>query len=439
MRKKYWWFTFVELVVVIVILAILSTIGFTEYESYLSSGRDTKRIAELRGLQQSLANYSLNTKLPLPNDAVKILASGNLISYHGDISDTIVKNIGFKWQVFDTELSIFPIYVLSKNRKDFQLMSFLEDKSSLFAAAPSAHAFTDYQNLTPKTIGKPLWVFLDSDTSIPLHRIVAGGNTDYDIVSWTWSFQIYFSDRNIFSTQSEDIMRILPDQSCKRLLEMWKSQGSGIYTISPTWSGKLRVYCDMRTDGGGWTLLVNNDNSDDESVSSTDCKPRLSWYAGHSCWNIQTSEDFSIHADGISFQELAFVWYKGMFSNILTYQYMKWDHLQVIPPDETFESDLADSWDNTLSGLESKNNLRCQTWYDPHYITLHYGDGVFEPHTAFQFALSGTEREFSFIDDGNSAVWNTYGLDDYQDSDGWCSDHWNPKQYRGYSAYIMVR
>jgi len=47
MRQNKSGFTFVELIVVLVIIAILSTIGFTVDESYLSTGRDTKRIIQL--------------------------------------------------------------------------------------------------------------------------------------------------------------------------------------------------------------------------------------------------------------------------------------------------------------------------------------------------------------------------------------------------------
>lgn len=50
---------------------------------------------------------------------------------------------------------MYPVYSISRSRKDFQIMSFLEEKSSLQASTPSAYA-ADYYVLHPHTLGTPL-------------------------------------------------------------------------------------------------------------------------------------------------------------------------------------------------------------------------------------------------------------------------------------------
>lgn len=46
--------------------------------------------------------------------------------------------------------------------------------------------------------------------------------------------------------------------SCQAILNAGESTGSGMYWIYPSGSTGINVYCDMTDDGGGWTLVLQN-------------------------------------------------------------------------------------------------------------------------------------------------------------------------------------
>jgi len=256
MKNSKKWFTLVELVVAITIIAILSAIWFISYTGYLSTWRDTNRITQLSDIREWLELYSISSRLPIPSDAIDITANGWVYAYQGNLDSDIISLIWYQWGWIDSQYNTFPVYMLADNRKDFQLMSFLSEPQSL-SIFPNAYAeISDYSLLSPYTIWAPIGILLDEDTTRPLHL-------DPDIFS-QWEYDIITDTQDIFAVKSQTetiesssdaLASLITNQSCKRILEMWKATGSKQYVINPTGNQDIRVYCDMETDGGGWTFF----------------------------------------------------------------------------------------------------------------------------------------------------------------------------------------
>ncbi len=165
-HKKYtYWFTLVELIVVVTILAILATIGFVSYSSYLISVRDSNRLSQLVSIHDGLKLYSTTANLPVPQESVEIRANGELIAYQWVAWSNTLETIEFsKWGKDPKDGSYFSYY-LTKNRANFQLLAHLEESDlALTPASLKAYA-NEYDSRIPAVYGSKLGVITDENNT----------------------------------------------------------------------------------------------------------------------------------------------------------------------------------------------------------------------------------------------------------------------------------
>lgn len=184
-------FTLVELIVVITIVWILSTVGFISYSGYLAGARDSNRYSQMTKLSDSLQVYAARKSLPLPDNYIEITASGTTIAYQGYVGTDVLETIDYTNGGKDPKDDSFFTYFLSRDRKSLQLLAFMEESVAFTPGITESYA-ADYSTRYPVTYGNKLWVLTDVNNT-PVQEIssVIGS---LDVFSTTLTLKSFLSD-----------------------------------------------------------------------------------------------------------------------------------------------------------------------------------------------------------------------------------------------------
>lgn len=265
MLKK--WFTLVELIVVVTILAILATIGFVAYSGYLLEARDSNRIAALTSISDGFELHKAKAKLKLPDNNVSVKSDGKLIGWQWYIGSTVLESIGYSKGWVDPLDGQYYSYFLTSNKKNYQFLAFLEKKETLEIQDFDAKVVgkvkaenIDYYDRYPKLYGKGLWIMTNASKT-PLQEVDEIVRLWYlDILTTTGSYIAYYNDEYKIEGDHTVLSTLSPYASCARMKDfLWKSV-SGIYEINPSGvaGNWYNVYCEMQLWWGGWTLIATS-------------------------------------------------------------------------------------------------------------------------------------------------------------------------------------
>lgn len=255
-------FTLVELIVIVTILVILSTVAFISYSNYLLWARDSNRLTQLVSIHDGLEVYSVKRELPLPDSNIRIQsdATGSVILwYQWYVWASILEWINFSKGWKDPKDNTYFTYYVSKDRKAFQVMWYLEEqlKNTQIALIKKVNAQVDYIERFPVVFWKKLWVLTEDITGAPIQEITDIITAWYINISnvWAVSYTAHLSDTEKVTGTGSSLLVANTQGSCIRLKDVGVWKNSGYYTIYPDGSTSIGVYCDMSVDGGGWTLI----------------------------------------------------------------------------------------------------------------------------------------------------------------------------------------
>ncbi len=202
-KKIKYAFTLVELIVVVTILAILATIWFVSYSWYLAWTRDANRIANIKAISDGLSLYKAKHSLPLPesDSRIEVKAYWTIIAYQWYVWNGVLETIEFSNWWKDPKFDTYFSYYLSKDKKYFQLMWYLEEEENLQTSVfTKANAETpDYSILYPIVYWDKLGILTDTN-NVPIQEITsiaASKKIELDTTDADNTYKAHLEDNSI--------------------------------------------------------------------------------------------------------------------------------------------------------------------------------------------------------------------------------------------------
>ena len=315
-KKINKWFTLVELIVVITILAILWTIAFISFSWYSSSARDGNRVSDLNNISKWLDTYSIKAwRFPNPSWlALDVTYSWAMIFSVWKLWESVIQEI---WNI--NKKPIDPVsseeyqYSISKNqyKNSYELSANTEwtiafnnefyAKANAAASANISYIKWNYN-----------WILLRSQTwgiyyaiTMPTHSITSSALTwtNIDILSMSWklvfpgktNLWIQFNPKVVWN--SADMK--LSEADIQTFIDSIQSSYSWsnisweqIYSklINQSWESEINVWKDLFGNFLGWKIVPitkcseisnTNWNNLDTTMCQDDRSYAMQWWATH--------------------------------------------------------------------------------------------------------------------------------------------------------------
>lgn len=336
MYRTKQWFTFVELIVAVIIIALLWVIGVAQFVDRWASIRDASRVAQMSEIFSAITSHNITNRIPVPNNKVNITASGQLIWYQWDIGDVLLETINFNGDGIDPRTQEYYSIILDKNKKNFQILWFLENENEFAVSQNTNNVIVKWNQL---------WVLMD-EYGLPIQRTNQLSGI-LDIQNTPNTFISVFSEQHSIKWNGEQLWLLktvfkqwgIYKNSCKKAL--WNDDSllnrDGKYVIGIDNSQVVEVYCNMTFDWWWWTLFYANNGLADSPVKESYVTMRDNVIENNQVYNISDYDsphlswlvDYRFLTDDRDVELLAVNrnefsngrWAKVVFSNLETFQW----------------------------------------------------------------------------------------------------------------------
>jgi len=270
-------FTFVELIIVVWVISLLGIIWVTQYVDYASKIRDASRLSQVTEIYNGIEASIINNRLDTPGNQIEIISNGKLLWYQGDISTSMLESIDFTAQWVDPKTNQYYSVLMDKNKKNFQIMGFLENYNEFESEEDEYIWNTSPLDKNVIIKWENLWILTDNFW-VPVQRINFL-NWKLDI-STTQDEYISFFSNNYINTgtwSTHDVLKTvlkrwrLYEGSCNNILSNDDSleKRDWVYAIGTTSWEIIEVYCNMTFEWWGWTLFYANNGSNNSTIKKS--------------------------------------------------------------------------------------------------------------------------------------------------------------------------
>lgn len=182
-------FTLVELIIVITIVSILSTLLWISFEWYVSSARDSVRMSDIKTAFWWLSIYKIKTwNYPNPDNSIQIKAGNILLNIQGELWWNTKQIISLNGKAQDPKDKSNYIYSISSNLQKAQLMWYLEKTDNFSHISFIEETFANeisYLERQTFIYGDKLWIITDKNNT-PIQYTLPP-NQDVDLLDESFS------------------------------------------------------------------------------------------------------------------------------------------------------------------------------------------------------------------------------------------------------------